>query len=103
MRKSLNIKYLGYWLAAILVLGVGVHFLHGFQVKRNAGALKEQAEKAEEAGDLRHAADYFRQYLGFVPGDTDALARRGLLLANEKLATSARACLEAYLVLDAVL
>jgi len=29
------------------VLGVGVHYLHAYQVKRNAGALLRQAERAE--------------------------------------------------------
>jgi len=52
MRRSLNYKFLLGLLAGTAVFGTGVHFLHAYQVRRNAGALltrAEQAEKAEKA------------------------------------------------------
>jgi tetratricopeptide (TPR) repeat protein len=103
MRRSLNYKFLLGLLAGTAVFGTGVHFLHAYQVRRNAGALLTRAEQAEKAGDNAQALDYYRRYLGFVPKDTEALARYGLLLADEKVATTPRKRIEALLVLDRVL
>jgi len=75
MRKQLNVKLLGYFLATTALVSVGVHFLHAHQVRRNASSLLSQASRAEEQGQLDQAAEYLDRYLtGFVRGDTDALA-----------------------------
>src|SRR5690348_2278148 len=94
-RKKLNLRFLTCLLVAVAVLGVGVHLVHGFQVKRNAAALlnladnaKADAQKAhqeaEEARKQNNAAkekeclakedefltkemDYLMRYLGIVP------------------------------------
>jgi len=47
MTRMLNLKFLACLLGGIVLLGTGIHFLHGFQVKRNASALLEQAKKKE--------------------------------------------------------
>jgi cellulose synthase operon protein C len=101
MTRTLNFKFLAILLGGLVVFGTGVHFLHGFQVKRNAGTLLQRAGRAEDEGHLEQAADFLGRYLTYEPGNTDALARYGLLL--DKLAKSPRAQLRAYLVLDRVL
>src|SRR5207237_6464921 len=80
MRKKLNVKFLGALAGAAAVLGVGVHGLHAYQVRRNASDLLGQATRAEQQGQPEQAAEELGRYLGLVPGDTDALARYGLLL-----------------------
>src|SRR5439155_574675 len=97
MHKRLNWRFGLYLLTSLAVLGTGTHFLHGYQVRHNAGGLLDRARAAEEQGDLAKAADYLGRYLGLEPTDADALARYGLLLANEQLAKSARARFQAML------
>src|SRR5260370_40180267 len=89
MTRTVNLKFLACLLGGAAVFGTGVHFLHGFQLKRNAGALLEQANRAEREGHLEQAAEYLSHYLAYAPGDTDALARYGFLL--DRSARSRRA------------
>lgn len=103
MKKRLNIKYLGGLVGVAVLFCTSVHFLHAFQVKRNAGSLYTQALQMEEEGDLNQAADYLSRYLGLVPGDTEARARYGLLLSQEKMLTWPKARDRAFLVLQDVL
>src|SRR5205085_9037554 len=86
-----------------IVLVSGVHFLHAYQIRRNAGVLREQAESALALKDYQRAVTYFRQYLGFVPTDIDAFADYALLLTHDKIATTQRARLHAFLSLESVL
>ncbi len=61
--KRLNVK-LALWLVGIAVFSVvGVHFLHGYQVDRNAESLKVQAEVARTAGNNAEAVKLYSQYL----------------------------------------
>src|SRR6185503_6798534 len=61
--KRLNIK-LTLWLVGIVVISVvGVHFLHGYQLGRNADFLRVQAENARESGNVREAMKQYNQYL----------------------------------------
>jgi len=61
--KRLNVK-LALWLVGIAVFSVvGVHFLHGYQVDRNAESLKVQAEVARTAGNKEEAVKLYSQYL----------------------------------------
>jgi tetratricopeptide (TPR) repeat protein len=101
MSTKVNIKLLAFLCGGAVLFAVGVHFLHGFQERRNAGALLKQAERAEADGENEQAVKHLRTYLGFVPDDTDALARYGLLL--EQLAKSANSRSQALLVLEQVL
>jgi tetratricopeptide (TPR) repeat protein len=100
-KRTVNVKFLAWLVGGAAVFGVGVHYLHGFQVRRNAAILLEQAHRAETEGRPDQAADYLGRYLAYAPGHTGVLAEYGLLL--DKLAKSARAQEGAYLVLDEVL
>src|SRR5438105_3963336 len=101
LKKRVNVKAVLVLAAVVVALGVGVHLVHGFQVKRNARGLVEQAGVLEQEGKLVPAADYLEQYLGLMPRDTDALAKYGLL--RDRVATKPRARLRAYFVLEQVL
>src|SRR5262249_46746654 len=72
MTQRLNLKLLGWVTGAFLVLAVGVHVLHGYQVRRNAGGLLRQADRAEAEGRPDRTAAYLGQYLALVPDDLDA-------------------------------
>jgi tetratricopeptide (TPR) repeat protein len=99
--RRVNRRFAVLLLAALGLLGVGAYSLHGYQVKRNAGALLSQAERAEAEGQLARSADYLSRYLALAPRDTEALARYGVAL--EKLATNEKARVQAFLVLERVL
>jgi cellulose synthase operon protein C len=114
--RSLNVKLLAATLVALALVGVGVHFLHAFQVLRNAASFKVQADRErkeaesfEEQADRKRkeeqfkeaeehlkeatehrakAAGYLDRYLRLVPDDTDALVEYALL--REKLARTPR-------------
>ena len=101
MTRQVNLKFVAALLVTLTVLGVGTHFLHAFQVKRNAGVLLRRAEEAEEKKDFATALDFFGRYLGFRPDDTEALARYALLLEQESFSPASR--LRAFLLLEEVL
>ena len=61
--KRLNIKLLAWILVAPAVFAVGVHFLHAYQIDRNAGTLKAMAEEAVKAGDTEEAISQYTQFL----------------------------------------
>jgi hypothetical protein len=71
-------------------LTAGVHFLHGFQVRRNASAFLKRTEQTEERRDVRWAADYLSRSLVCVPWDTDAVPRCGLLPTRKDVAANKR-------------
>ena len=56
MKRRLNLKVLGTLLVATFFLGTGVHFLHGFQVKRKADSLLRRAEDVGVDGDSHPAS-----------------------------------------------
>ncbi len=132
MRTKLNLRFLTCLLVVGAVLGVSVHLVHGYQVKRNASVYLHMADKAkEEADTAKKDADAFREkkdsdkekesqareresrakeigylarYLGLMPRDIDALARYGEALDdNAKAIESPRARMAAFLRLDHVL
>ncbi|MAT15752.1 MAG: hypothetical protein CMJ46_10850, partial [Planctomyces sp.] len=84
----------------IPVLLVVVHFVHGFQVDRQAQSLLSRAAAAEEAGDTNQARELLAQYIGFQPRDTSALLRYTRLL-NES-ASNARQRLQVFLLFEQV-
>src|SRR3990170_2302366 len=55
---------------SLVCVGVGltvtVHFVHAYQVDRNADSLLARATTAESKGDLQHAMGYLAQYLKSV-------------------------------------
>ncbi len=80
MRRQLNLRFLACLLVALVVLGTGTHFLHGFQARRNAHFLSARAERARDEGKPEQAAEFWRRYLAYAPGDTAALAEYALTL-----------------------
>jgi tetratricopeptide (TPR) repeat protein len=101
MRRRLNVKGTAVLILVVAVLGGAVHWVHGLQVQHNAKALRARGLKAEETGDLDKAIGYLRLYLGFVPGDDEALIRYGLLL--DRRARTPRDRLQPFLVLEQAL
>lgn len=99
-KRSVNYVAVLILLVGTSLLGLGVHLLHAYQVKRNAHTLLDQADLAERDGETNQVADYLGQYLGMAPNDTSVLARYGLLL--DKQATSARQRQRAFEILDKV-
>ena len=103
-RKTINIKFALWLLIGLILFCTGAHFLHAFQVKRNAGIFLEQADYWEKKKESRKALDYLKRYISLVPEDTDGMARYGLLLANMgEEAKSVKTMDTAYRVLDQVL
>ena len=82
MNRSVKIKRLVCFLATVIALSTGVHFLHAFQVKRHAGMFLARADRAEADHDLDKAAAYLARYVASVPDDVDTRARYGLLLVQ---------------------
>src|SRR2546423_1798953 len=74
MRK-LNFIFLIGLLAVLAVLGVGTHFLHAYQVRRNASALLDRAERAQAGKDLETAEQSLSQYVNLRPEDGPAWKR----------------------------
>lgn len=82
MRRTLNFRLLLGLTVVIVVLGAGVHVVHGFQEKRNAVALLRRADQAEAKGDVKETEKYLLRYLVHRPDDPGALARYGLALTD---------------------
>jgi tetratricopeptide (TPR) repeat protein len=99
--RSFRFKLFFVMLAAVALLAGATHLLHGYQLRRNARAFLEQADRAEREGRPDLAADYLARYVGFAPGDTDARTRYGRLL--EGLASTPRELQQAFLLLEEAL
>lgn len=95
--RTLNVHLL---LLLILLTGAaatGIHFLHDWQLNRNAQFLLTLADRFEETGQAGKAVGSLARYVALVPGDTDALARLGLLHAKRHADVQAHAVLEQVL------
>jgi cellulose synthase operon protein C len=80
--RRLNFPLLVGLLLPAVAVGVGVSWLHGLQVRRNAGALLARADRAERDGDLGGAVKCLRLLLGYHPGHPTALAKLGTILVT---------------------
>jgi tetratricopeptide (TPR) repeat protein len=96
-----NFRLLTVLVGTFAVLGLSVHWLHGYQARRSAGELLELAEQARKDGNLRQAAEHFRLYLGYSPQDTEVCA--SFALATADLARTFKQRLGAFLLLEQVL
>ena len=70
--RRLNVLFLGILLTVIVVLGGGMHLVHGIQIRRNASVLLDRARKAETGKDLETAEQSLSQYLNFKHEDGNA-------------------------------
>jgi tetratricopeptide (TPR) repeat protein len=98
MQRKVNVRFLGWTVAILLVAGTLVAVIHEIQVRRNAAALATRADEALTRGDLQQAVLYYNQYLSYEPDDTSALVRYGRTL--RKLATTPEDQNQAFLILD---
>src|ERR1700731_1195972 len=80
MRKKFNVKFFAILVAMAAMMAFGVHFLHGYQVKRNAQSLLDQARQAEVKGLLNQASELLHTYLIYYADDAAVLAQYGTLL-----------------------
>src|SRR5262245_42707293 len=103
MQKRINFRFALYLTLTIAVLATGTHFLHAFQVRRNASSLRDRAHQFREQGDLEKTADCLSQYLGLNPSDVDGMAEYALLVANDELAKTPQSRFRALLSLEKVL
>src|SRR5580765_6936812 len=103
MKRRFNFGLFLVLLGGFVLLGVGAFFLHRYQVKRTAGLLLNRATAAEEKVQYSQAVSYFGRYLALVPSDSEAMAKYGFLLANDKVAVNPRSMRNAYFVLDRAL
>jgi tetratricopeptide (TPR) repeat protein len=92
---------------AVLTVGmlvglfVGVHVLHGRQLRRNAGKLLDISMQLEKQGKLDQAAAYLHRYLDCVPSDKESAAHYAILMARKAHTDKER--YQAYLRLEEVL
>ncbi len=104
--KKLNVKVLLVLIVAVASLGAGGYFVYEVQTRRNASKLLAQADYAEKQKDSDRAATILDRYLRYRPEDTNALARYGLLQADQAISAqgaSDQAHQAALLVLEQVL
>ncbi len=97
----INVKFLLGLLLALVLAAIGIYFLHGFQVSRNAGSLLARAQKAEADGDLSKSQELLGRYLAYRPKDVEGLIRYARLL--EQKATSPGQKIEAATAYDRAL
>jgi tetratricopeptide (TPR) repeat protein len=94
MKNQVHWKRLSIFLGGMILLGGGIHFLHGHQMRRNAPALLQQADRCETEKNLEDAAFFLHLYLQRVPSDTDARAR--YVVMQTKLARTPKDLRGAY-------
>src|SRR5205809_80432 len=90
MRRQLNLKVLVGLVVVVLLLGIGLTFLYGFQVRRHAVALLVRADQAEEQEEVDRLTRYLKHYLVLKPDDDIVLERYALLLARHAHSTLER-------------
>lgn len=81
--RRLNIRLMGILLLSGTLLAGAAYAVHEYQVKRNAGSLLVQAERALANDDLRFAMDNYARYAQLVPQESaEPLAKLGVLQAD---------------------
>lgn len=103
-RKKLNYRFIACMLVGAVVFGAGVHFVHGYQIKRNASSLLHQADQAKEKEEYDQELQHLALFLGFEPDNMDARIRYGEALHERaKKVGSLRGLREAFFQIDTVL
>jgi cellulose synthase operon protein C len=65
MNRRFNLPLVSILFAAAVLLGGGIHLVHGVQLRRNASALLDRASRAEAVNDLEKAEQSLKQFLSF--------------------------------------
>ncbi len=95
--RTFNVRLAAILLALSVVFGGGVYLLHGYQVRRNAKAFLDQADRADKQAaaaakekDGWHeqkarleAINYLSWYVRLMPDKVDSLERLGLMRAEQ--------------------
>src|SRR5262245_38502655 len=102
MRKKFNVKFFAVLVGVIVLLAAAVHYLHGFQVKRNAKTFLEQAREAKENRRFYQACELYSSYLSYYPDKAETLVEYGELL-DELSVRDPKMRSRAYAVLDKAL
>ncbi len=100
MPKAINLRFVCWSLATFAIVGLGVYFLHKWQVRRQTGIFLAMAQEAETSGNLVKAINSYGQYLALAPRDADAQARYGLMLFEARAYARASQAFEAVLRVD---
>ena len=88
--RRLNLVFLTILLAAVALLGGGMHLVHGVQVRRNASALLDRAGRAEAGNDLEKAEQSLSQYLkSGARTDPHGSGTRGSSISGTRIAVAA--------------
>jgi tetratricopeptide (TPR) repeat protein len=82
--RSINVRFLCWLIAAGVILAVAVFSVHAYQMSRNANVFKRQAEEAEKENHFDVAARYYRLYMNYRPGDTEARRAWGQALDRKE-------------------
>jgi tetratricopeptide (TPR) repeat protein len=80
----LNVRLLIILLVGVVVGGGAIHGLHAFQVRRQSGAFLREVDRNEKEGNTQEAIAFLRKYRLLAPHDTEAMARLGKLLIDER-------------------
>src|SRR2546421_6354552 len=96
--RRLNVPLVMGLLACTLVLMIGVHLLHAFQVERNSKITLEQARSLKENGEFERALKLYDAYLKQNPDDPDVWveAARVAVSIAEQPGTAAKEWKPAY-------
>jgi len=118
--RTLNIRLAVILLVIVTVFGVGVYFLHGYQMQRNAGFFYEESERAQQRAaeaakqknllsrqeNVREAIRCLFWYIRLEPNDLDAREKFGMLLAENamegNIVRDRQLFLQAFSVLEGV-
>ncbi|MGQ0633609.1 MAG: tetratricopeptide repeat protein [Planctomycetaceae bacterium] len=98
--RTLNLRLLAILMVGIALSAGAAVALHSVQVRRHAGVLLQQAERAREQGQEREAIDYLQRYVLLASAGVpraDALAELGMLQAQVGRLVQAYVNLEAGL------
>lgn len=101
MIRLLNVKLLLGLLLALVLVGVGAHWVHGIREQHTTEALLREADRCDRQGERREQVEYLGRYLAFRPNDLEVLERYGLALAE--IATTDQSRQHALTVLERVL
>lgn len=100
-RKKLNLRFALALGAGLVAVGVTVHLVHRYQVRRGASDLRAESTRLEQAGESLAAADHLERYLLLEPDDAGARARYALLVHG--LSTAPKQRTRAYIILTEAL
>lgn len=99
--RTVNYTLLSLMILAAGIIGGAAYQLHGYQLKRNAGALLREANAAKERGDRNQAIQLLERYVALVRnGDAASLAELGLMQADARRMKDAFRTLERALRQD---